>query len=347
MATHTLRFREVSWIFVTASLFLATKSGAFWSNPQKRGSHRCRCGSLKTFWQSLTPWRSYARKGLTVCWPKACGLLCAKLTSVPNWKAQEVMQLMDKVDGIELPEELKTNMQGTLDKLVSTSLGHMKLLAGMQTLEALSPYLSHAELVNFRAICKVTSDPMLPIATRLRKLGVVQLDAGVISLLPRGGVKMRGPFAFITLCRPGQTDDGPFTITTAVETVLGTAIFRSVKRDATSEMVFALLSAGVVLATVLVPQRRPQGREEQEGREAAREGCKGRRQGLGFIWIQESKMSKVLFFQNESKIGTSASLPNRGSDVAEVKAMHSSHVINLDRNQPLVWDLEEDQTHLN
>lgn len=40
--------------------------------------------------------------------------------------------------------------------------------------------------------------------------------------------------------------------------------------DATSEMVFALLSAGVVLAKVLVPQRRPQGRAEEEGQEAAR-----------------------------------------------------------------------------
>lgn len=103
--------------------------------------------------------------------------VCTKLTSVPHWRAQEVMRLMDKVDEIELPEELKTNMQGTLDSLVSTNLGHMKIVAGTQTLEALSPYLSKTDWSSL-AECTVTSDAMLVLATRLRKLGVVQLKEG-------------------------------------------------------------------------------------------------------------------------------------------------------------------------
>ena len=103
--------------------------------------------------------------------------VCTKLTSVPHWRAQEVMRLMDKVDEIELPEGLKTNMQGTLDSLVSTNLGHMKIVAGTQTLEALSPYLSKTDWSSL-AECTVTSDAMLVLATRLRKLGVVQLKEG-------------------------------------------------------------------------------------------------------------------------------------------------------------------------
>lgn len=71
--------------------------------------------------------------------------VCAKLTAVPNWRAQEVTQLMDKVDDIELPGELKSNTLGALDSLVSTNLGHMKLVAGTQTMEALYPYLSKAD----------------------------------------------------------------------------------------------------------------------------------------------------------------------------------------------------------
>ena len=84
---------------------------------------------------------------------------------------------MDKIDEIELPEELKTNMQGTLDSLVSTNLGHMKIMAGAQTLEALSPYLSKTDWSSL-AECTVTSDAMLVLATRLRKLGVAQLKEG-------------------------------------------------------------------------------------------------------------------------------------------------------------------------
>ena len=55
-------------------------------------------------------------------------------------------------------------------------------------------------------------------STRAKNAG---LDAAVVALLARGGVKTYGSFAFITPYRPGQSDEAPFT--DALQTVLGRA----------------------------------------------------------------------------------------------------------------------------
>ena len=119
----------------------------------------------------------HKRRPDSVLVPGLWSSVASKLTSVPNWRAHDVMQLMDKLEGINLPEDLKKNIQETLDSLVSTNLGHMRLVAGAQTVEDLPPYLSKDDWSSL-AECTVTNDALVLIATRLRKLGVVHLKEG-------------------------------------------------------------------------------------------------------------------------------------------------------------------------
>ena len=156
---------------------MATSAGSVRGKPQKVVAQMS-VWKLEDFLAEFeTMEELHKRRPDSVLVPGLWSSVRTKLTAVPNWRAQDVIQLMDKLESTNLPEDLKKTTQETLDSLVSTNLGHMRLVAGAQTLEALSPYLSKVDWSTLTE-CTVTYDAMVLIATRLRKLGLVHLKEG-------------------------------------------------------------------------------------------------------------------------------------------------------------------------
>ena len=97
-----------------------------------------------------------------------------RLRAVQTWRAPDILQLLDKVEELQLPETWSLQVSQTVESLCLQENSHMKLTAGAQTVETLAPYLSTQDWEKIQS-SKTVVDCMAVLVVRLKKMGIVHM----------------------------------------------------------------------------------------------------------------------------------------------------------------------------
>ena len=99
---------------------------------------------------------------------------CAKIQAVTTWTSSGILDIMNHVDSLSLPDDLKARLHECLEQLTIGSTQAIKVIKAGQVIHNLPGYMSPADWTHLESNATIY-DHMHVIAKRLATMGVVSL----------------------------------------------------------------------------------------------------------------------------------------------------------------------------
>ena len=102
-----------------------------------------------------------------------------RIQAAKHWTSAAIIQLLQKVEEMELPKDMKENIQGAIEKCQANEGTHLKLTTAGQKIQHVPCYLTQAEWTLLEST-QSKDDMMQVLAKRLRAMGLSSLKEGTI-----------------------------------------------------------------------------------------------------------------------------------------------------------------------
>ena len=102
-----------------------------------------------------------------------------RIQAAKHWTSAAIIQLLQKVEEMELPKDMKENIQGAIEKCQANEGTHLKLTTAGQKIQHVPCYLTQAEWTLLEST-QSKDDMMQLLAKRLRAMGLSSLKEGTI-----------------------------------------------------------------------------------------------------------------------------------------------------------------------